>query len=319
MIPIVIDTDIGSDIDDALALLLAFHLTGVKILGITTVYGDSALRAKITHKLVQAAGHNIPLAAGISQPLGSQLPIWFAGTEGKGVLTPEEVKAPLSDFGISANAVDLLVDTVLSQPGKVTVVALGALTNIAQAIDKDPGFVDALGELVFMGGSIVYPGEWPSTLMPDKAYWAGPSHNIRCDVTAARKVLKAGIPTRIVTNDATRHYWLEGSPIERFNTTANPAARLVGVMLEKWLEYRSQTFGRPIRGTCPHDALTLAVACNRVKYESVRGTFEIFDEGDSEFQISNESHLEFIVGEKGNQFLPWLIEGLFESEHYQMG
>ncbi len=314
MFPLVIDTDIGSDIDDALALLLAFHIAGVKILGITTVYGDSALRAKIAYKLVQATGKDIPIAAGIDQPLGSSFPIWFSGKEGEGVLTQEEVKAPLSDFGIGDNAVDFLIETVLSQPGEITLVALGALTNIAQAIDTEPRFAKSLRELVFMGGSIVYPGKWPSILVPGEVYWAGPSHNIRCDVEAARKVLSAGFPTRVVTNDATRHYWLEGPPIERFKITPHPAPNLVGLMLEKWLEYRSHAFGKPIRGTCPHDPLTVAVACNRVKYESVRGTFKVLDDGDSEFQTSNTSHLEFIVGEKGNQFLPWLIERLFESE-----
>ncbi len=314
MVFLVIDTDIGSDIDDALALLLAFHLTDVNILGITTVYGDSALRAKIACKIVQAAGLDIPIAAGIEEPQGSPLPIWYAGTEGQGVLTPEEVKAPLSDFSINDNAVDLLIETVLAQPGKVTVVALGALTNIAQAIDVEPRFATALGELVFMGGSIVFPGEWPASLELSKAYCAGPSHNIRCDVVAARKVLAAGVPMRIVTNDATRHYWLDGPPIERFRTASHPAVRIVGDMLEIWLEYRSQAFGRPIRGTCPHDPLTLAVACHRVKYESVRGTFKIFDDGDTEFQSSNDSHLEFVVREHGNRFLPWLIERLFEKE-----
>ncbi|MFX1253481.1 MAG: nucleoside hydrolase, partial [Promethearchaeota archaeon] len=270
---IFIDTDIGSDIDDALALLLALHLADVEILGINTVYGPTELRAKIAHKVVSAAGQNIPIAAGESEPRYSPIPVWVAGTEGVGVLTENETKAPLANFGISTDPVKLLTTQALTYPGEVTLVALGALTNVARALEEEPQLVSALREIVFMGAGLTYPKpiEFPMTLDKNEIYHAGPSHNIRCDVIAARQVLASSIPKRIVTNDATTRLWLEGSGIERFRTANAPHIQLVGQMLDIWLEYRSNIFHQPIRGTCPHDPFTLAVAVDRVQYESVRG------------------------------------------------
>ncbi|MFX0062074.1 MAG: nucleoside hydrolase [Candidatus Hermodarchaeota archaeon] len=313
---IFIDTDIGSDIDDALALLLALHLADVEILGINTVYGPTELRAKICHKLISAAGRTIPIAAGESEPRYSPIPVWVAGTEGVGVLTENEAKAPLDNFGISTDPVKLLTTQALTYPGEVTLVALGALTNIARALEEEPQLATALREIVFMGAGLTYPNpiEFPITLNKDEIYHAGPSHNIRCDVIAARQVLESSTPKRIVTNDATTRLWLEGPGIERFHTARAPHIQLVGQMLDIWLEYRSNVFQQPIQGTCPHDPFTLAVAVDRVQYESVRGILTVQEDSSTNFHTEENSPVELVLAEKGKKFLPWLSERLHVSE-----
>lgn len=308
---VLIDTDIGSDIDDALALLLAIHLKDVEILGITTVYGPTELRAKIARKIVAAAGLNTPVAAGDSEPMLSLMPVWTAGTEGEGILTKDEIEAPLSEFNVSDDAKNLIVDQVMAHPKEVTLVALGALTNVANALQSSPQLVDSLKEIVFMGGGLTYPQSLPTTLVDGQTYRARHSHNILCDMAAARVVFQSGVPMRVVTNDATCRYWLEGRAIERFRQAKIPHVRIVGRMLDVWLRYRSALFDEPIRGTCPHDCFAMAVAVSRVSYKSALGVLNVEpDDASTEFVLMKESHLELVFAEDGDAFLSWLGECL---------
>jgi purine nucleosidase len=310
---ILIDTDIGSDIDDALALLLALNLNDLDIIGISTVYGPVETCAKIAHKIVSAAGRSIPIAAGISEPIHSFMPVWVAGTEGKGVLTEEDKNASLSDLGIETEAVEKIITWVLKYSGDISLLALGPLTNIAHAIKKEPALVVSLKEIVFMGGGLTYPRPVPDHLVEGAVYRSRHSHNILCDMVAAQQVLDSDLPMRIVTNDATCQLWLEGAGIERFQTTTLSYAKIVGQMLDVWLKYRTDIFNQPIKGTCPHDAFTLAVALNRVRYSSCRGVLEVdYNDAGTMFELNVDSQIELVISEMGNQFIPWLTKHLHE-------
>jgi purine nucleosidase len=114
------DTDIGSDIDDALALLLLLHLQGVSLLGVTTVYGNVLLRAKIARRIIQAAGKDVPVVVGTGVPMDSPFPVWHTGEEGMGLITYDDIEAPPSKFNLGDNAPAFLVDQVMPRPGQVT-------------------------------------------------------------------------------------------------------------------------------------------------------------------------------------------------------
>ena len=161
---ILLDTDIGSDIDDALALLLLLHLPDVEIVGVTTVYGDVDIRAKVVKKILDARGVEVPVVAGAAEPLLSTSPIWHAGTEGVGVLNPEETEASLEDLGIESGADDFIIDTIRAQPNEIVLVCLGALTNVAKAIDKCPSICQDVKEVFFMGGGVTYRSPLPVSL-----------------------------------------------------------------------------------------------------------------------------------------------------------
>ncbi|HEW91772.1 MAG TPA: nucleoside hydrolase, partial [Thermotogaceae bacterium] len=82
---IIIDTDTGTDVDDAVAITLALKSPELKVEGITTVYGNTLLRAQIVLKLLKLMGINdVPVAAGIEKPLLRERDIWWPGHEGKG-------------------------------------------------------------------------------------------------------------------------------------------------------------------------------------------------------------------------------------------
>jgi purine nucleosidase len=97
---ILFDTDIGSDIDDALALLLLLRVPDVELVGLTTVYGCTDIRAKVAKKILDAAGCSAPVVAGHATPFESPMPVWHAGTEGDAVLTDLERTASLESMDI---------------------------------------------------------------------------------------------------------------------------------------------------------------------------------------------------------------------------
>ncbi len=313
MTQLFIDTDIGSDIDDALALLFALNMENADIVGITTSYGPTDIRAKIAWKIVEAAGREIPIAAGVREPMSSIIPVWLAGTEGLGVLTEAEFETPLHEFGISDDSTGLIIDCLEKSPERVTMVVLGALTNIAYVLREQPEIVDSIEELVFMGGGLIYPEPLPEEIKPDTYYQSRHSHNVLCDIEAARQIIHVDIPIRIVTNDVTSQYWLEGESIQRFHSAEKAHTKIVGTMLDVWLKYRSDMFSTDIKGTCPHDPFTIAVASGLVETESVRGDLSIDEVASTEFRYNESSNIELIIGEKGNEFLSLLSYTLHKN------
>ena len=260
-VKILLDTDIGSDIDDALALLLLLHLPDVEIVGVTTVYGDVDIRAKVAKKILDARGVDVPVVAGAAEPLLSPMPVWHAGTEGVGVLSTTETGASLKDFGIASGADDFIVDTMRAQPNEIVLVCLGALTNLAKAIDKCPSISQDAKKVFFMGGGVTYPVPLPDSLEAGTRYRAKPSHNVRCDVRAAQIVFQSDLAINVLTNDVTTQLWWDGPAVqELMQATQPPEANLVGTLLKVWLDYRSQIFRQEVTGTCPHDPLTVAEA-----------------------------------------------------------
>lgn len=191
---IILDTDIGTDPDDCLALALVLASRELELVALTTVYGDVAVRARIALKLLRLRGAPgaLPVAMGADRPLGRQ-PVYWAGHEGQGLLEPgDETPQPSKQ-----HAVDLIVDTVMARPGEITLVAIGPLTNVALAFLREPRVAGSLAGLVVMGGVV---GGAHALHLP----WT--EHNFRSDPEAAQIVLQAvppGVPLTIVPLDVT--------------------------------------------------------------------------------------------------------------------
>ena len=148
---IILDTDIGTDVDDLLALSLVLTSPELELIGVTTVYGDVALRAQMVCRLLTLRGvSDIPVAMGASKPLLGKRAVYWEGHEGKGLLTPDEKATPLRD----EHAVDMIVRTAMARPGEITLVAIGPLTNVALAFLREPRLAQALAGLLIMGGSV---------------------------------------------------------------------------------------------------------------------------------------------------------------------
>ena len=186
---IIIDTDIGDDVDDAFAVGLALTSPEVEILGITTAWGDTQLRARLVDRLLaETANANIPVAEGI--PMQSKTPFSQARWAQAGPL-PKTHPA----------AVDFLLDQIRMNPAEITLVAIGPLTNIGAAIDRDAATFKKLKCVVLMGGSI-RKGYGDVGYLPDRG--PEPEYNIVSDVPAAQKLFASGVPIFMMPLDSTQ-------------------------------------------------------------------------------------------------------------------
>ncbi len=187
---VIIDTDIGDDIDDAFAVALALRSPELQILGITTTFGDTETRAKLLDRFLSEAGRpDIPVAAG-------------APTPPKGTFTQRRY-AESGHFAKPSHpdAVAFLLDQIRRNPGKITLLAIGPLMNVGAAIDKDPATFRKLKRVIIMGGSIKRGygdiGFGPPT--PPEPEW-----NILNDILSAQKLFASGVPLFVMPLDATQ-------------------------------------------------------------------------------------------------------------------
>ncbi len=174
-----IDTDIGSDVDDFVAILCALNYFSVK--GITTVCGNAFLRAQITKRILQTIEKNLPVHAGEDKPLILEK-IYLYGHEGLGIVDGTETVS-------SEHAVSFLENSI--SEGDL-IFCLAPLTNIALLLDKNPSITKKISRIYFMGGVIEKDGSY----LPDVL-----KHNIKVDPHACEKVFSSGIPLFILPTD----------------------------------------------------------------------------------------------------------------------
>lgn len=225
---VILDTDIGSDVDDALALIQILGSPTLELAGVTTVYGDTALRARIARRYAALAGVELLAYPGEETPLSGR-GVWWAGHEGS--LHGDLDSEPVADHG----AVDYLIRTVLDRPGEIDIVAIGPLTNIAAAIQQESRFASSVRGLWMMGGAFA-SGE--------------AEHNFRSDTTAAQIVFDAGIPTVVTGLEVTRQIEMRNDSLVRI-AESGPAGRALQADIAQWWAYWNTEWN------VPHDPVTV--------------------------------------------------------------
>ncbi len=186
---IIIDTDIGDDVDDAFALALAVRSPELQILGVTTTFGDTETRAKVTDRFLAEVGRaEIPVLAG--KATTSKMPMSQRRYA-------ENHYAKLSH----GDAVEFLLAQIRKYPGEITFIAIGPLINVGAAIDKDPATFRKLKRVVLMGGSIRrgYGDLGYTPPVPPMPEW-----NILNDVASAQKLFASGVPLFVMPLDSTQ-------------------------------------------------------------------------------------------------------------------
>jgi inosine-uridine nucleoside N-ribohydrolase len=186
---VIVDMDIGDDIDDAFALGLLLQSPEIDIVGITTAWGDTALRAQLLERMLRETGHrNIPVAQGI-HTTGNPQPFTQVRYAQRGQL-PAKI-----------DAVDFMLDQIKRQPGEITLLALGPLTNIGAAIARDAATFSKLKRVAMMGGS-VRSGYRKSQYVPARP--ADKEYNIVSDIGGAQKLFTSGVPIVMMPVDSTQ-------------------------------------------------------------------------------------------------------------------
>lgn len=238
---VILDCDPGHD--DAFAIMLAAqHLD---VLGITTVGGNCSLENVTTNALKTLEVINrtdIPVYPGHECPMVAPLVTapQFHGESGMdGPVLPEpSIKAK------DKHAVDFIVETVMNNDD-VTIIATGPLTNIASAINRNPGIVNRISEICIMGGSVTY-GNWTPAA----------EFNIFVDPEAAYKVFNSGVHVKMTGINLTRQCLLTPNEIKKYRSIGNKAGAFAADLLDFFMDTTVKE--AKISGANLHDACAAA-------------------------------------------------------------
>jgi purine nucleosidase len=253
---LIIDTDlgmgtVGSDPEDGMAILYALNAPDVRVDGLTLVQGNVPIAhswPNAHHLLTLVGCPDLPVHAGAVLPRNpNRRRLQTAWLDQRAAVpqTVPAVAAPVGPPGGSAAA--FICRTVLGAPGKVTVVAIGPLTNIAAAIEAEPDVATAMAALVIMGGTVAVPGN----ITPAAEF------NIWMDPGAADIVFRSGAPITMVGLDVCHQTSFDRDRAARLRRNGSALAGFVADAAESWIDVREAMFPE-------HEALhlydTLAVA-----------------------------------------------------------
>jgi inosine-uridine nucleoside N-ribohydrolase len=183
--PVLFDTDIGTDIDDAYALALILRSPELELVGVTTVAGDAVARARLAAKLLAidgGAAAKVPVYAGTSAK-----PQYIKQTEWAAGFTSPALR--------SEGGVAFMRQQIEARPGALTIVAVGELTNVAALLTSSPGIAGKIKRIALMGGAVRRGGQPGSKPQPE---W-----NLKSNAAAAQTVFASGVPLLVAPLDAT--------------------------------------------------------------------------------------------------------------------
>ncbi|KAL9670769.1 hypothetical protein QQ045_008327 [Rhodiola kirilowii] len=248
---IIIDTDPG--IDDAMAIFLALQSPEVEVIGLTTIYGNvyTSLATRNSLHLLEVAGRtDIPVAEGshVTITKGTKLRIadFVHGADGLG----NQNFPPPSSKKIEQSAADFLVEQANKFPGQVTVVALGPLTNIAMAMELDPGFSQKIGQVILLGGAFAVNGNVNPAA----------EANIYGDPDAADIVFTSGADILAVGINVTHQVFLTDTDRVKLSKSNGRFAQYLDQILDVYFDYHHDAYN--IKGVYLHDPTCIIAAIN---------------------------------------------------------
>ncbi len=243
---ILFDTDPG--IDDALAILLALASPELKIEGISAVHGNCSLDQAATNALSVlelAKAVDIPVARGFELPL-VQPSLLAPETHGNTGLGYAQLPAPKIK-AVAQHSVEFLTEKIMSAPGEITLVCIGPLTNVAVAIRKEPRIVQAVKDVIIMGGAIRHQGN----TTPQAEF------NVYVDPHAAHIVYHSGMPITLVPLDVTYQCIFTHADVDRLLKIKSPITQFIADATRFYMEFHDEY--QKIDGCIINDPLALAL------------------------------------------------------------
>jgi purine nucleosidase len=265
--PVLLDTDLGSDVDDAIALVLLLASPELELVALTTVSSDVEGRARAAARLLGLAGKTeVDVCAGAREALVRRERFVWREIETLGY--PRGPDARLS----REPAAERIVRAARERPG-LELVAIGPLTNLAHALALDPELPRRVARLVVMGGHVRRVAIGARVCEP------GIDYNLCSDPEASAMVLGAGFATRLVTADVTLESWLREADLERLAREGGPLARALVPLVRLWTPFQRRIFVDELGGTLApdnvaflHDPLTVLslVDASALRFERLR-------------------------------------------------
>lgn len=246
-----IDTDIGSDVDDALALAYVLRHPDMELVGISTVFGDVELRTRIAEALLGIAeAPDVPLVTGLGLPLTDKKPGVMFGHEGRGLLTDPEPEPRLrirSEAGVESRVETLAAGLADAAPD--VVLAIGPLTNVGALVRAGV----TLPPLAIMGGKV-------ENVLLEGMVEAIPEWNWFCDPLAVQLVIEAehDVAPLLVPAEVTFQTRLADGDVELL-AAGDPLTVSLASLCEGWLQAQRDLFDRDEPRVALHDPLTAAV------------------------------------------------------------
>jgi inosine-uridine nucleoside N-ribohydrolase len=250
---VILDTDIGDDIDDAFALALVLRSPELQLLGIETAFADTELRARLVDRYLKAVGRSeIPVLAGVPGPQTNHF-------------TQAAYARQQSDRK-HGDAASFLLSQIRLHPGHITLIAIGPLNNIQAAIERDPATFKKLKRVVIMGGSVdrgYDNNKTGDTHRPPSAEW-----NIVCDPAGAKALFASGVPVFVMPLDSTQVH-LDNAELGAVLAHGSALTDQLTLLYHQWTganEWRSPTLFDPVAVTytirpdlCPATPMRLEV------------------------------------------------------------
>jgi inosine-uridine nucleoside N-ribohydrolase len=243
--PVIIDTDIGDDIDDAFALAIALQDPRLEIIGITTAWGDTRSRTLLVRRLLTTVGRqNVVVAQG-------------PATTSKTAFTQKKWAMGAADTAPAPDAVEFIRDQVRKRPGEITLIALAPLSNIEALQRRDADAVRKLKQVVLMGGS-VYAGYNLGGAIPV----AEPSaeYNVVSAPQGLRIVLESRIPVKMFPLDSTQIKFDEVRR-DRLFAYGSPASDALALLYHQWRLYNGWSSTPTLFDAVPVVALLQPSSC----------------------------------------------------------
>jgi purine nucleosidase len=287
-IKVVLDTDIGTDIDDAWALGFALAHPGFELLGVTITDGDTAARAKVACKLLQVTGRgDVPVAVGRTTKVPKErLDLQFSWAEDFRAKKP--VGKPAAQF---------LVDIARKHPGQITLMAVGPLQNVADALRREPALGRYLKRVVLMSGCIRGTANKPAQIIPE---W-----NVVSATADAQLVYAAGLPLTIVPLDSTTQVRLADRERERLKAHRSPLTDSLEALYRLWIE-------KPEQRMTLHDQLAVAETASTGAFFGKVEELPLFvdDEGYTRIDLEKGKKVTVCLEPRRDAFMEYYLAGL---------
>ena len=276
-IQVIFDTDPG--IDDAMALYLLARHPDIRLRAITSVFGNAsvAVTTRNAQALCGLYGLQVPVAAGAAGPLlvsaEREFSVHVHGDDGLGGMaamaaSAEEIKA--LDLLDSRPAYQLICDMVNAEPGAITLIAVGPLTNLALALRHDPGIVAKVHQVIVMGGAFGTHGHCGNVTPVAEA-------NIINDPEAADLVCTADWPLIIVGLDVTQEVVMSEGCLSGLQGRGGKVGDFLWQATRHYQDFYNDCAG--IQGVYSHDASAVAYAIEPTAFTLRSGPVRVVLDG----------------------------------------